>query len=354
MAWRGAVIIGIHPDRIGNESYSDKWIEFLQARGVEVRILNLLAQDALEQARICDGVMWRWAHRPQDKQSAQRILYAIEHYLKIPVYPNSDTSWHFDEKVAQYYLLKTLGAPMPRTWVFWDITQAVEWIKTSNYPLIYKLSAGAGSANVIRVDNKKQAAFLIRRAFRRGTFPWTVNKIRQQRSSPFGLGGIKSLLVRIRDSTRYVFTGDYPALPSVWWKPEYGYVYFQEFLPDNQFDTRITVIGERAFGFRRLNRPGDFRASGSGLIEYAPNEIDPRCIEIAFHVSSQGRFQSMAFDFLYYQDSPVIVEISYGYADWAVQACPGHWTRDLRWVPGHMWPEEAQIEDFLAYTLERK
>ena len=37
-------------------------------------------------------------------------------------------------------------------------------------------------------------------------------------------------------------------------------MYFQEFLPGNAFDTRITAIGNRAFGFLRENRPRDFRA----------------------------------------------------------------------------------------------
>ena len=42
------------------------------------------------------------------------------------------------------------------------------------------------------------------------------------------------------------------------------YVYFQKFLPNNKYDIRIVVIGDRAFGFIRYNRENDFRASGSG------------------------------------------------------------------------------------------
>src|SRR5690606_15154424 len=49
---------------------------------------------------------------------------------------------------------------------------------------------------------------------------------------------------------------------------EKGYLYFQEFMPKNEFDTRLIVIGNRCFGIRRYNRTGDFRASGSGLIKY--------------------------------------------------------------------------------------
>ena len=45
---------------------------------------------------------------------------------------------------------------------------------------------------------------------------------------------------------------------------EREYVYFQEFLPGNNFDIRIIVIGDKAFGLKRMVRKGDFRASGSG------------------------------------------------------------------------------------------
>ena len=145
----------------------------------------------------------------------------------------------------------------------------------------------------------------------------------------------------------YVMLNRYPPLPSTWWKPERNYAYFQEFLPGNTFDTRITVIGERAFGFRRFNRPGDFRASGSGLIDYDPTKVDSHCVEIAFRVSDSGKFQSMAYDFLYKQGKPVICEISYAFADWAIHKCPGHWRNDMTWIDGQMWPEEAQVEDFV-------
>lgn len=52
------------------------------------------------------------------------------------------------------------------------------------------------------------------------------------------------------------------------WIREKKYILFQEYLPDNEFDTRVTVIGNRAFAFRRFNRKKDFKASGSGEIDY--------------------------------------------------------------------------------------
>src|SRR5262249_35857724 len=113
---------------------------------------------------------------------------------------------------------------------------------------------------------------------------------------------------------------------------ERGYLYFQEFMEENSFDTRITIIGNRAFAFTRNNRPGDFRASGSGRICYDISRIDRRCVEIAFRVAGSLRSQSLAFDFLFNAShEPVIGEISYCFMAKAVYDCPGHWDANLVW-----------------------
>ena len=134
-----------------------------------------------------------------------------------------------------------------------------------------------------------------------------------------------------------------------------GYLNFQEFIPDNAFDTRITIIGDRAFGFMRKNRPNDFRASGSGNIVYAPDKIDKRCVEIAFSVADRIGTQSLAFDFLFNpQHEPMVGEISYCYKSSAVHACEGYWDHQGVWHTGHVWPEEAILDDLLATCLQKR
>lgn len=339
------LIVGIHPDQIGKESYSKKWDEFLKKMGVEVKILNLLATNALEQAKGCDGIMWRWQHRPAHKQSAKMILYTIENILHIPVFPENASAWHFDEKVAQYYLMQAINIPTVNTWVFWHREQALQWAQETSYPIIFKLSSGAGSSNVLKLNNAEEAVYYIKQMFERGVFPYQYHEYKK--SFLKKLGNLAQLYSNVKQSITFLLKDQYPKLNPIWWKPEYGYAYFQEFLPDNDFDTRITIIGDRAFGFRRLNRPNDFRASGSGKIDFDPEKINLECIRIAFDASRKGNFSCMAYDFLFKDGRPLICEMSYAFADWAVEACPGHWKSDLTWVPGNMWPEEAQIEDFI-------
>jgi hypothetical protein len=134
---------------------------------------------------------------------------------------------------------------------------------------------------------------------------------------------------------------------------ENGYVYFQDFVPDNQFDTRVTVIGNRAFGYIRKVRPNDFRASGSGDIDYDPDKIRPECVQIAFEVTQKVGSQSMAFDFVLESDGrPMIVEVSYCYVADFVYNCAGYWDNQLNWHKGHTWPQEAILVDFLESISE--
>ncbi|PLX78343.1 MAG: hypothetical protein C0616_14725, partial [Desulfuromonas sp.] len=147
-----------------------------------------------------------------------------------------------------------------------------------------------------------------------------------------------------------VILGRQEALP---WLTHKGYALFQEFLEGNPYDTRVTVIGERAFGFRRFNRPNDFRASGSGKIDYTPDEIAPEFIRLAFDTARRLRSQSCAIDGLWRGSQPVVGEVTYTYTSWAVHECPGYWDENLDWHAGNLWPEEAQAQDFIARLENR-
>lgn len=116
---------------------------------------------------------------------------------------------------------------------------------------------------------------------------------------------------------------------------ERGYIYFQEFIPDNTFDIRIVVIGDRAFGIKRLVRTNDFRASGSGFIKYEKNEVDIRCVQVAFEATKKLDVLVVAYDFVFDKNNtPLVVEINYGFAHQAYFNCPGWWDEQLNWHEG--------------------
>jgi hypothetical protein len=332
------------------EGFQIRWPEFLRKHGAEVKIVDVLGPDGLRQLKGCSGLMWHWAHYPDHKQSALPILQLVEQHLRLPVFPDLRTRWHFDDKIAQAFLFEALGIPHPKTWVFWRREDALAWADAAPYPVVAKLSCGAGSTNVTLARNPADARAWIDRLFsRRGTWPAESPVL-----GPRWKGMVRPLYdfaQRAASLPGYLFAGRAPVTPRVLWGLQKNHALFQEFLPDNPHDTRITVIGDRAFGFRRLNRPDDFRASGSGRNRTEPDEIDPRCVRLALESAAKIGAQSMAFDLLFRGASrePVVVEISYGYNSAFVERCPGHWDARLQWHEGRMWPEEAHAIDFLAH-----
>lgn len=349
----GGLLIGVHAAEPGG--FAGRWETALHARGAKVKRLDLLGLDPLGKAAGCDGVMWHWPHYPHEiRLAALPILRVIEEHLRIPLFPDLATCWHYDDKIAQSVLLSALEIPIPETWVFWREADAWAWCEQANYPVVAKLSVGASSQNVCLIHNGAEAKAYVERCFSGSGIlfapplpqGWALRLRRR-------LGNAAK---RIWPAAKYALANRFPGLPdATFWMPQKNYALFQEFLPDNEFDTRVTVIGDRAFAFRRFNRPNDFRASGSGKIDHDPAAIDVRCLRAAFEAAHKLGAQSMAFDFLFRGRNgvPVVGEISYCYADWAVERCPGHWDSDLTWHEGHLWPEEAQVEDFLKRVEAR-
>lgn len=330
--------IGLIQDKIGNESYSQKWAHFLTEYGYKYKELSL-NPNSLNQYIDIDGVMWRFAHTPLQKRAFHILNNYLEIILKKTMYPDNTSAWHFDEKIAQHFLFETTDLACIKSYLFFNYQESMDWIAGNiSYPLVHKLSTGAGSANILLVKNKQEAEMISFKMFFEGIYPYSFNEFKKK----------ISLSDRIINAKKYFFKG-IPTLDYTYFNIERGYLYFQKFLPNNSFDTRITVIGNRAFGFRRFNRENDFRASGSGKIDHEPRNIDLRCVEIAFKFSKQHNFKCMAYDFLFNELlSPEICEISYAFADKPVYECPGHWDDNLEWHEGKMWPEEAQVLDFIS------
>ena len=330
--------------------FSVRWAEALQAQGLTVKWLDLLGVDPLRQVAGCAGVMWHWFHYPHEQRlAALPILRVIEEHLHLPVFPDMATGWHFDDKIAQRYLLEALGIPTPKTWVFWRKTDALDWCGKAEYPLVAKLSGGAGSANVRLIRGIPEAKAYIEQCFSGSGI--VSRPVLPEAGWKRKWSLLKRAIKRAGHVPSYVVCDRFPPMPEQsFWMPQKNYALFQEFLAGNEFDTRVTVIGNRAFAFRRLNRANDFRASGSGQIRFEPEAIDLRCVAAAFAAAGRLRSQSMAFDFMFRGEGrePVVGEISYGYADWAVERCPGHWDSGLQWQEGHLWPEVAHVEDFVA------
>ena len=77
-----------------------------------------------------------------------------------------NTCWHYDDKIRQYYLLKSLGFPIIESYIFWEKEHALEWAEKAAYPVVFKLKKGASSDNVILIKNQIEAKKIILRCLK--------------------------------------------------------------------------------------------------------------------------------------------------------------------------------------------
>ncbi len=190
---------------------------------------------------------------------------------------------------------------------------------------MFKLRGGAGSQNVKFVPDQKTALKLISKAFGSGFPSYDPLGSLKERFRRYKLGktDFRDLLEGI---ARFVIPPPYSSIRG----SEKGYIYFQEFVAGNGHDIRIIVIDEKAFAIKRIVRSNDFRAFGSGNILYDRSLFEEGTIRLAFDLADKLKSQCVAFDFIYYNGNPLVVEISYGFSSKGYDPCPDSGIR--RWL----------------------
>lgn len=333
--------IGIQPTPIG---FTKHWINYCEESGIPYKLIDCYRNDIIEQLEDCDAFMWNHDLLLQkDNVLAKRILSAVEHSGKV-TFPKFEEGWHYDDKIAQKFLLEAIKAPIVPTYVFTNIDKALKWAEQTTYPKVFKLKGGAGSSNVKLIKSLPQAKKVILKSFRRGYQPVSKNYFFSEARRKFSLKQI-SLTSFLKATVKYFL----PINKDFLRNREIGYTYFQEFIPNNENDFRIVVIDQnKAFGIKRFNRENDFRASGSGNIVYLDESNCPKnCLKIAFEVAKKLNMDSIAYDFVYDENqNPLIIEITYAYGSKASNA-KGYWDDSLKWhdekIKMHQWMVENVV-----------
>ncbi len=326
-------------------SFSDKWIEYCDKNKIDYKLVNCYKSDIIEQLKNCGGLMWHWSQ--VDSRAilfARQLTMTLEH-SGIKVFPNTKTSWHFDDKLGQKYLFEVLNVPFVNSYVFYYKKEAQEWARQTSYPKVFKLRGGAGSVNVKLIHSKSQALRMIRKAFGKGF--WVIDrrnslndrfiKLRREKN-------LHSVIHVIKGFIRLI----YPSYDVAIRPKDKGYIYFQDFIPGNDHDIRVIVIGNRAFAIKRVVRKNDFRASGSGNIIHRKEEIPIECVRSAFEWAEKLNTQCIGFDFVFDSKKMYILEISYGFVHQVYVPCPGFWDKELNWHDGQFTPQFFMIEDFIT------
>lgn len=319
--------IAIHNSNIG---FHPRWVKYCETNNIAYKIVDCYANDIIEQLKDCDALLWHhWQVNSKDILKAKRLLFSLEHSGMI-VFPNFKSGWHFDDKIAQKYLLESLGLPLVKSFHFVEKQAALDWVQKTDFPKVFKLTRGAGSANVKLVHSRKDALKLVKKAFSSGhsifdRFGGLKERYRKYREGKETIWGVFRSVYRILNVPQYA-----KLLSN-----ERFEVYFQDFIPNNEFDIRIIVIDGKAFAIKRLVRKDDFRASGSGNILYDAHHFDTDLVKNSFDFADKINSNCIGFDFVFDNEKrPLIVEISYGFAIEGYDECVGYWDRQLNFHIG--------------------
>lgn len=327
-------------------AFSERWLIYCEANKIDYKLVDCYNNNIIQELSDCDALMWHFhQNSPKAVLFAKQLLFSVQS-SGMKVFPDFNTAWHFDDKVGQKYLLESIGAPFVPTWVYYDKKEALEWSQESNFPKVFKLRGGAGSQNVILIKSRLEAGRLIRRAFSKGFLLYDpirsiIELWRRYRLRKVSLGDL------IHGMARFIVLPPYARIKG----REMGYIYFQEYIPGNDHDIRIVVIGDKAFAIKRMVRNNDFRASGSGVILYNKDLFDMGIIRLSFSVADQLKTQCVAIDYVHDNGNPLIVEISYGFSPTGYDLCPGYWDKDLTWHEGKFNPYGWMVENIIKQII---
>ena len=305
-----------------------------EGQPLEYEVISLESNDWIDKAKEFDVIIWKSDYMGvQSSLGFKEKIFFLETIMNKTVIPNYRTVWHFESKIAQSYLFSKYEVRTPKTVVSFDFEDAVKQLEQARLPLVMKLSHGAGSKNVTLVKDKKEVLRRLTKIFSHQL--WNVQKHRL---------GLTAKLFFLNALQPWMWQKIVNVLSG---REQFGSVYWQEFIKGNDADLRVTAIGDRyAFAFWRNNRPNDFRASGSGRLDFVkavPEDVIRACLDM----NRKMDFDSMAYDILFTPEGFTVVEMSYAYLDSAIYKSSGFYElkgNELRFEKGHYWPQEKWVD----------
>ena len=75
-------------------------------------------------------------------------VFVIEKILNKACFPDYQTIWHYESKIAQTYLFKYYAVQSPNTFVSFDYKDSLNFSETAELPIVFKESHGAGGSKV--------------------------------------------------------------------------------------------------------------------------------------------------------------------------------------------------------------
>ncbi len=253
---------------------------------VDWEVIDISQSDWLERvaSRPFDGLL----AMPPGITSALKTMYDERVYilhtvLGLPVYPSMEEIQVYENKKYLSYWLAAHDIPHPGTKVFYNRTEALEFVKNTPLPVVGKMSVGASGRGVTILKNRRDAEAYVNNIFAgkgpvRNTGPNWKKKGLLKRA-------FRKLLrpAELKEKLQH-----YKAERSELQKE---FVIFQEFIP-HAYEWRCVRIGDSFFAHKKIVK-GE-KASGTLVKGYENPPLD--LLDFVKEVTDLRNFWSQSVD----------------------------------------------------------
>ena len=279
MKTKGAkVAICYNPKQISHSgSWAHDWVEYCKQNAIQFELLDGTMNDLRSKLSDFTCLLWHFTGFSFTHMLVARNVLFSAKVMGLEVFPDFKEAWHFDDKIAENYLLESANASIPSWYVFFNLRDAVKWIKEdASFPLVAKLRKGSGSQNVKLISDRKAGIRYCRKMFGGGfnCAPSMAFKTSSNIKSARTMTAFYNRMKRIPEFIRM-------RKKATEFPNERGYVFFQEYVPNNGFDLKVVVVGDKLSFVARHIRKNDFRASGGGDLFYDYGLINKEIIDMA-------------------------------------------------------------------------
>jgi glutathione synthase/RimK-type ligase-like ATP-grasp enzyme len=274
------------------------WVEEFQRACDQLQLPHKLVQicrhDWTEQLYGVQALFWRIHLGDQQGLLEARRKIPVAEQMGIACFPNRQMAELYDDKIRQAFFFRLHHYPTPRTFVSFSRDDILTFLRGAEYPLVAKTSGGASSSGVALLRDRPSAERLVRFVYQRdGLIKRCADRFLRRARRKSGIQAAYRVSAQ---------------------RQREQYVILQQWVPSDG-DLRVATLGpDIVAAFWRKNRPNDFRASGSGLLEPFTEQTIPKVpCDLALQISEKHGFTSMAYDFLPSGENWLITEISYSF-----------------------------------------
>lgn len=231
------------------------------------------------------------------------------------VFPGREDIAFFDDKVKQSLAFVAHGISTPETQIFYSKEEALMASGQMSYPLVKKLRRGSGSFHVSLIESAEKFRSEVDKMFGSGQagrisfwfkFYSAITSIKSSKVAVEKIKKIPGFIRNFRNSKQLDVERDY--------------FYTQNYIENEGFDFKVVVVNNKLSYLGRPVRPGDFRASGGGVITYDRGLITKEVIDLCSQATEKLKLSCVGFDLVKDKESgkSYIIEMSYGFSRQAI------------------------------------